>query len=96
MSILVKGRDPLVVPPKIQRQAGIKIGDRVKFMASPRTITIKAVEEPTYKPTKAELSAIQKGEAELARGDFVTLPDLVYELDRRRKGAAKATRKAPR
>ena len=97
MSTLVKDRDLLVVPLKVQRQAGIKLGDRVKFMASPRTITIKAVEQPTYKPTKAELAAIHKGEAEIALGEFVTLPDLIHELDRRRrKGGAKGTRKAPR
>jgi hypothetical protein len=52
---------------------------------------------PTYKPTKSELAAIHKGEAEIARGKFVTLPDLVNELDCRRcKDGAKATRKSPR
>jgi hypothetical protein len=28
-----------------------------------------------YQPTKAEVAAIRKGEAEIARGEFVTLAD---------------------
>jgi hypothetical protein len=65
----------------LQRQAGIKSGDRLRFKVSPHTITITAVEPPTYKPTKAELAAIRKGEAEIARGEYVTLTDLLDDLD---------------
>ena len=32
---------------------------------------------PKYKPTKAELAAIQKGEAEIARGQSVSLEVLL-------------------
>lgn len=78
-------QDRLVVPVSIQRQAGIKNGDRLKFKTSPRTIIITALKQPRYKPTKAELAAIRKGEAEIARGQFVTLADLIDELDRRRR-----------
>ena len=35
------------------------------------------MEQPTYKPTKAELAAIRKGEAEIARGEYVTLAALL-------------------
>ena len=49
---------------------------------------------PTYKPTKAELAAIRKGEAEIARGEFVTLRELLHDMDRRRrKGGTNAGRK---
>src|SRR6266852_2789171 len=73
----------LVVPASVQRRAGIKSGDRVRFQVSKNTITITALrEESTYKPTKAELAAIRCGEAELARGQCVTLPELLHELDR--------------
>lgn len=86
----------LVVPSHVQRRAGIKTGDRVEFKVSAGTITIQPVER-TYKPTKAELTAIRKGEAEIARGEFVTLTELLHELDRpRRKGSTKSTPKAPR
>jgi AbrB family looped-hinge helix DNA binding protein len=36
--------------------------------------TITAAPRPTYKPTKAELAAIRKGEAAIARGEYVSFP----------------------
>jgi len=91
MTVILKEKAALVVPSSVQRQAGIKSGDRVEFKVSARTITITPVER-TYKPTKAEWAAIRKGEAEIARGEYVTLTDLLHELDRpRRKGGAKTT-----
>ena len=96
MTITVKDKGALVVPPQVLRQAGIKAGDQLEFKASSRTITITAL-EPSYKPSKGELAAIRKGEAEIARGEYVTLPDLLHDLDRhRRKGGTKAARKASR
>jgi len=97
MQITVKEESGLLVPPSVQRQAGIKSGDRLKFKVSPRTITITTIEPPTYKPTKAELAAIRKGEAEIARGEYVNVTDLLHDLDRRRrKSGTKATRKVSR
>ena len=97
MTITVKSEAELVVPSSVQRQAGIKQGDRLKFKASPRSITITAVPSRTYKPTKAELAAIRKGEAEIARGEFVTMTELLHDLDhRRRKGGTKTARKISR
>lgn len=94
MTTTVKSEAALVVPVSVQRQAGIKQGDRVKFQVSRRTITITAVPSPTYKATKAELAAIRKGEAQIARGEFVTLRELLHDLDhRRRKGGTKAAHK---
>jgi predicted transcriptional regulator len=34
---------------------------------------LTAVEPPIYKPTEGELAAIRKGEAEIGRGEYVTL-----------------------
>src|SRR5664280_554891 len=82
MQITVKEKSGLFVPPSVQRQAGIRSGDRLEFKVSPRTITITTVEPPTYKPTKAELAAIRKGEAEIARGEDATLSHLLHDLDR--------------
>lgn len=99
MTITVKDQAQLLVPASVQRQAGIKPGDRLEFKACRGTITIRAVSEPapSYKPTKAELAAIRKGEAEIARGEYVTLTDLLHELDtHRRKGGEKAARKISR
>jgi len=96
MTVTVKNKRPLVVPQTIQRQAGIKAGDRLEVKASGRTITITAV-GPTYQPTKAEWAAIRRGEAALARGESVSLSEFTNELDRhRRKTGGKSRRKLSR
>ena len=56
-------------------------------MAKARVVKLSA---GSYRPTKAELEAIRKGEQEIARGEFATLGDLLNDLDRHRlKVAAK-------
>jgi bifunctional DNA-binding transcriptional regulator/antitoxin component of YhaV-PrlF toxin-antitoxin module len=96
VTTIVKNKAEVVVPRSIRRQAGIKAGDQLEFQASSRRITITA-RQPAYAPTKAEAEAIRKGEAEIARGEFVTLHDLLDDLDNpRRKGGAKAARKSSR
>ena len=96
MTTIFKNKTEVVVPQSIRRKAGIKAGDQLEFKASSRTITITAC-EPAYRPTKAEAAAIRKGEAEIARGEVVTLNELLHDLDhRRRKGGAKAAQKNSR
>jgi bifunctional DNA-binding transcriptional regulator/antitoxin component of YhaV-PrlF toxin-antitoxin module len=97
MTVTVKSGVDLVVPPSVRRRAGIKTGDRLKFQVTARAIVITLAEEPSYEPSETELAAIRKGEAEIARGDYVTLTDLLHDLDRpRRKRGAKTARKASR
>ncbi len=48
---------------------------------------------PVYTASKAELTAIRKGRAEIKRGDFVTLEKLLHDLDTAR---SQASRKKPR
>ncbi len=76
VTTILKAEDKLVVPASVRRRAGIKSGDRVVFSVAPRSITITA-SPATYKPTKAEIAAIKKGEAEIARGEFVTLAEFL-------------------
>lgn len=97
MTVVLKSNTELVVPRSVRRQAGIKAGDQLEFKASQRTITITALEPPSYRATKAELAAIRKGEAEIARGEYVTLTDLLHGLDHpRRKSGTKAVNKISR
>ena len=70
MTVIVKTNTGVVVPPSVQRQAGIKIGDRLEFKVSSGKITIIPAEKPAYKPTKSESAAIRKGEAAIARGEM--------------------------
>ena len=93
MTVVLKSNADLTVPPSVRRRAGIKPGDRLEFKASRGSITIRAIAAPAYKATKAELAAIGKGEAQIARGEYVTLSDLLHGMDRpRRTGGAKAVR----
>ena len=96
MTITVNERQ-LVVPSSVQRQAGIKSGDRLMFRAAPGSITITTTRERTYKPTKAELAAIRRGEAAIARGEYVSLTEFLHEMDRPgRNAGTKAARKVSR
>jgi len=79
MTTIVKPKTELVVPSALKKQAGIKTGDRLEFKVSPGTIVITAVSQPTYQPTKAELAAIRKGEAAIARGDYVSLSEFLHD-----------------
>ncbi len=97
MTVTLKNKNQLVVPLSIQRQAGIKSGDHLEFQVSARSITITAVKPSAYKPTEAELTAIRKGEAAIARGDSVPLTEFLHGMDsQRRKAGAKASRKVSR
>jgi predicted transcriptional regulator len=52
---------------------------------------------PVYSPTKVEAAAIRKGRAEMKRGQFVTLEQLLHEMDaKRRKTGPKGARKVSR
>ena len=67
----------MIVPRRLQQKARIKEGDRLKFDVTRHTITITVVHEPSYRASKAELAAIRKGETAIARGEYVTLANLV-------------------
>jgi hypothetical protein len=82
MTVTVKNNTAeRVVPASVRRQGvctasaeSIKAGDRLEFKASRGAITI-TVSQPPYRPAKAELSAIRKGESAIASGEYVTLTE---------------------
>lgn len=62
MTVTVKNKMPLVVPPAVGRQAGLKSGDKLKCKVSGQVITIfpkAAATEDEYTP--AERRAIDRG-----------------------------------
>jgi len=96
MTVIVKNKTGLIVPPSVQRKAGIKSGDRLEFSVCSGTITITPAGPARYRPTRSEIAAIRKGEASIARGESVSLNDFLHGLDsNRRKAGAKTSRKAP-
>ncbi len=108
MTLTLKEKAPLVVPATVQRRAGIKAGDRVKFRASHGMITILTSPEPAagsdeYTPEQRRainaqlaesLEDVRKGRV---YGPFATTAELEGSLRRTaRKSAAKAKRFARR
>ena len=47
MTTVVKSKAPIVIPPAIQRRAGIKIGDHLEFKVSGRVITVASKTAPS-------------------------------------------------
>jgi bifunctional DNA-binding transcriptional regulator/antitoxin component of YhaV-PrlF toxin-antitoxin module len=104
----VKNKTPLIVPPAVRRQAGLRSGDRLEFKVSGQVITIlpkpSAVEDE-YTP--AERRAIDRGialsETQYAAGKsygpFKTAAEAIASLDanlRRRRAAKKKLAPASR
>ena len=69
MTVTVRNKTPLVVPPSIQRRAGLTPGNQVEFRASGGVITITAkppAAADEYTPERrraidAQLAAAEKG-----------------------------------
>ena len=65
MTITVKNKTPLVVPPAVRRRAGLKSGDEVEFKVSGGVITILPKLPPADDETPAQRRVI---DAQLAEG----------------------------
>ena len=75
MTVTVKGKAPLVVPPSALRKAGIRSGDKLKFEMKSGVITIeKEFEDAADEYTPAQLKALNaeldEAMKEYARGEF--------------------------
>lgn len=92
-----KSKAGLIVPLGVQRRAGIKTSDPLAFKVSRHTITITVKPTRVYRPTRAELTSIRKGEAEIAKGEIVPLSEILDALEHSRsKSGKKTARKASR
>ena len=84
VTVIVKSRLNIKVPPAIQKQAGIGRGELIEFTASKGKITIRPAPEESryaiYKPTKTETAAIRRGRAAYKRGDYITLSQFHDQL----------------
>jgi AbrB family looped-hinge helix DNA binding protein len=108
MTVTVKNKRPLVVPPAVRRQAGLKSGDRLEFKVSGQVITIlpkPPVADDEYTP--AQRRAIDRGialsekqyAAGKSYGPFATAKEAIAALDAnlsRRQAAAKKPKSASR
>lgn len=101
MTVTVRNKTPLVVPPAVRRKAGLKSGDRLEFRVSGQVITIlpkPPAQDDEY--TAAERRAIDRGIAQSEKeyaagksyGPFETAAEAIASINanlRRRQAAAK-------
>jgi bifunctional DNA-binding transcriptional regulator/antitoxin component of YhaV-PrlF toxin-antitoxin module len=107
VTVTVKNKTPLVVPPAVRRLAGVRNGDKLEFKVSGRVITIRPkprIAKDEYTP--AERRAIDRGIAKSEKqyaagksyGPFETAEEAIASLDvnLRRRAAAKKNKSASR
>jgi bifunctional DNA-binding transcriptional regulator/antitoxin component of YhaV-PrlF toxin-antitoxin module len=101
MTIVVKERDPLVVPLNIRRRAGIKPGDRLEFKAARGIITIVSRSQIATNETPEQRRVIDaqlaEGLEDIRKGRVSKRFDTVEEMLASLKGSSpKRPRKAAR
>jgi AbrB family looped-hinge helix DNA binding protein len=107
MTVIVKSKTPIVVPPSVRRKAGLKSGDKLEFRVSGRVITIlpnaaKSDDEYTPAQRKAIDRGIAQSEKEYAEGKsygpFDTATDAITSIDAnlRRRARAKKLKSSAR
>ncbi len=90
MTVIVKSKTPIVVPPSVQRKAGLKSGDGLEFGVSGRGITVHAnapAADDEYTP--AQRRAIDRGIAQSEKqyatgksyGPFDTAAEAIASID---------------
>jgi AbrB family looped-hinge helix DNA binding protein len=99
MTVTVKSKTPLVVPPSVRRKAGLKSGDKLEFKVSGGVITILPKPPTADSYTPAQRRAIDRGIAKgledirkgRIHGPFKTADEAIshlQSLSRRRKKTA--------
>jgi bifunctional DNA-binding transcriptional regulator/antitoxin component of YhaV-PrlF toxin-antitoxin module len=89
MTVTVKNKTPLVVPPAVRRQAGLKSGQEIEFKVSRGVISIRpklptADDEYTPKQRRIVDAQLAEGLADVAagrvRGPFATHREFIASL----------------
>jgi AbrB family looped-hinge helix DNA binding protein len=77
-------RRQVVIPKEIFDALGLQTGDFVEVTQVKRTVVIKPKKLVDAEDvlTPEEERAVRRGEAQLRRGQYVTLEDLEHDLDR--------------
>jgi len=69
MTVTVKNKTPLVVPPAVRRRAGFKSGDKLEFKVAGGVVTILPRQDADDILTPEEGKTVRRGEAQLKRGE---------------------------
>jgi AbrB family looped-hinge helix DNA binding protein len=82
MTVTVKSKMPLVVPPAVRRRAGFKSGDKLEFRVAGGVVTILPKPDPDDTLTPEEAKVVRRGEAQLKRGESKSWRDVRAALAR--------------
>jgi len=105
MTVTVKSKTTLTVPPQVQRQAGIKAGDRVEFKVSGGIINIipelpSAEDELTPAQRRIIDAQLAEGLDDIAKGrvspKFATVDEMLASLKSKVPRKAAPRQKMPR
>jgi AbrB family looped-hinge helix DNA binding protein len=77
MTVTVKGKDTIVIPPSIRKRLGIKSGDKLEIATSGKVMTIRPkseFEDDEYTPEQRKVidAEIAEGLAQIERGESVS------------------------
>jgi len=104
MTVTVKNRTPLVVPPSVRRKAGFKNGQVIEFKASGGVITIvpksaNAVDDYTPEQRRVIDAQLAEGLADLGagrtRGPFATHKEFISTLHQEAEKLGRKRAKRP-
>jgi bifunctional DNA-binding transcriptional regulator/antitoxin component of YhaV-PrlF toxin-antitoxin module len=82
MTVTVKNKTPLVVPPSIRRLAGFKNGDKLEFKVKGGVVSILPKLDSDDTLTPEEEKIVRRGEAQLKRGESKPWRAVKHELAR--------------
>jgi bifunctional DNA-binding transcriptional regulator/antitoxin component of YhaV-PrlF toxin-antitoxin module len=82
MTVTIKHKVPLVVPPAVRRRAGFKSGDKLEFKVTGGVVTILPKPDPGDTLTPEEEKVVRRGEAQLKRGELKSWRDVKHALAR--------------
>jgi len=103
MTTVVKKKTPITVPPSVQRQAGIKAGDRLEFKVSGGVINIMpelplANDEYTRAQRRGIDARLRKAEKDIEEGrvygPFTTAEEMAASVEANIKKMRAANKKA--
>jgi AbrB family looped-hinge helix DNA binding protein len=101
MTVTVKNKTDLVVPPSVRRRAGIKPGDRLEFKVSGGIINIipkLPSADDEYTPEQRRLIDVQLDEAEKRpfHGPFNTADEMIAHMkgQLKKRAAVKKTKRS--
>ena len=101
MTVTVKSKTPLIVPPAVRRQAGFKSGDEIEFKVSGGVITIVPklpIAEDEYTPEQRRIIDAQLAEgladikAGRVHGPFASAQEMIAHMKAQLKKSPSAKR----